>query len=354
MKLYDIIEYINNDNLLAYKHPCEDFNTNSKLIVRESQVAIFVKNGKICDVFSAGRYNLKTENIPILKKLINIATKGETSFSAEVYFFDTTDIMSVKWGTACPMELQDSRYNVILKVGASGEAMFSISNCENFLRKILGTKGSFDKAWLIEFFRGLINTYIKNCLSDAVTKENISILQINSKLMTISETTNSFINSKLEEFGVYVKNLVMENVIIQEDDSLAKLKNSLNKRAEMDILGYNYSQERSFDVMQDIAQNESGGGGGLTSNLLNLGLGIGVAKSVGQNINQMTDKISLNNNQPSNSFCNKCGAPCANDALFCSKCGNKIEKQQKLFCSQCGIECTSEATFCSKCGNKLK
>jgi len=86
----------------------------------------------------------------------------------------------------------------------------------------------------------------------------------------------------------------------------------------------------------------------------NLGLGIGVAKSVGQNINQMTDKISLNNNQPSNSFCNKCGAPCANDALFCSKCGNKIEKQQKLFCSQCGIECTSEATFCSKCGNKLK
>ena len=354
MKLYDIIEYLNEDNLLVYKHPCEDFNTNSKLIVRESQVAIFVKNGKICDIFTAGRYNLKTENIPVLKKLINIATRGETSFSAEIYFFDTTDIMSVKWGTSCPMELQDPKYNIILRVGASGEAMFSIANCENFLRKILGTKTSFDKTWLIEYFRGLINTNIKNCLSDAVVKENISLLQVNSKLMAISEATNTFINTRLEEYGLKIKNLVMENVIIQEDESLAKLKNSLNKRAEMDIVGYDYAQERSFNVMQDIAKNESGGGnGGLTSNLLNLGLGLGVAKSVGQNITQMTDKIELNSDKKSNCFCNKCGASCPEDAAFCSKCGNKIEKQQKLFCSKCGAECNSDSAFCSKCGNKL-
>lgn len=351
MKLYDIIEYINEENLLVYKHPCEDFNTNTKLIVRESQKAIFVKNGVICDVFSAGRHNLKTENIPLLKKIINIATSGETSFTAEVYFFDMADMFNIKWGTAIPMEIQDPIYKIAVKLGASGEMTFAITNPENLLKKISGTKAKVDKDGLKQYFRSLIATYIKVSISNAIIKEKTPILELNSKLIDISHSTNEFLNQRLVEYGLIAKNLTIENVVIPEDDpSLNKLKQALSEKAEMDIVGYSYNERRSFDVMQDVAKNK--GSGELASSLMGLGVGMGVSKGISDNMSNLNRNV---NTQPAQKiFCSKCGNGCEVDALFCSKCGNALNRPELKICSNCGNQVAKDSLFCSKCGKEIK
>ena len=95
-----IIKYEGPNNVLVWKHPAEDFNTSSQLIVHESQEAILFKDGQALDLFKAGRHTLTTENIPLLRRIISIPTGGETPFHCEVYFINKTDILDVLWGTS--------------------------------------------------------------------------------------------------------------------------------------------------------------------------------------------------------------------------------------------------------------
>ena len=99
MKILDVIKCEQDNNLLVWKHPAEDFNTASTLIVHESQEAVFFKNGQVADVFPAGRYVLKTENIPVLRRIMNLPTGGESTFHCEVYFVNKVENMALKWGT---------------------------------------------------------------------------------------------------------------------------------------------------------------------------------------------------------------------------------------------------------------
>ena len=180
MKLWNVVEFMNEDKLLLYKHECEDFNTNTKLIVREGQVALFVKNGVLCDWFQPGRYTLKTENIPLLSRIIRaVTTGGENSYSAELFFVSTVDQMNLKWGTRSPIDLQDPTYKIIVNVWASGESAFSVTEPLKFIRKVSGTNTKIDSSQLSEYFRSIINTYVKNCISDALAINKISILNIN-------------------------------------------------------------------------------------------------------------------------------------------------------------------------------
>lgn len=98
MEIIDVIKYEGDNNTFIWKHPCEDFNTKTQLIVHESQEAIFFMNGQALDLFSAGRYTLEIQNIPLIKKTINLPTDGETPFHCEVYFINRTEQMAIKMG----------------------------------------------------------------------------------------------------------------------------------------------------------------------------------------------------------------------------------------------------------------
>ena len=353
MKLWDVIEFLNEEKLLLYKHECEDFNTNTKLIVREGQVALFIKNGTLCDYFQPGRYTLKTENIPLLSKMVRaITTGGENSYSAELFFVSTVDQLNLKWGTRTPMDLQDPNYKVIVKVGASGESSFSVSDPLAFIRKLSGTNNKVESSQLAEYFRSIINTYVKNCVSDALAVNKISILEINSCLVQLSDSCCNYLNEKIAEYGVVAKNFTVETINIPNDDpSLLKLKSILEKKAEMEILGYSYQEERSFDVMDKATSNQASAG--IANSLMGIGLGFGMASPIAKGVSNIAGVVNTTPSAQQNNggWSCSCGTNGITSA-FCPSCGSKKPESTTAWtCPTCGKSGLS-SVFCPDCGTK--
>ena len=332
MKLWDVIEYTENSNILVYKHPCEDFNKNTKLIVREGQTAVFVKNGKLCDCFLPGRYSLSASDLPILRSILAFATDGVSSFTAEVYFFNNCEVFNVAWGTSQPMELLDPVFNIIARVGANGSTSFKVFDSSLFMRNISGTTTKFENVRINDIFNGLVIQYIKNAISDMVNINNISLLKLNSCLVTVSEMCQKYINEKIASYGLKIDNFSIVGIAINEND-LMTLKQALSKKAEMNIVGYTYEQERNFDVMEKAVSNQSTNSG--LNSLLGLGIGMGVlgktAKMSSSILNDATgglDNVSSNEScveaaEPTKSFCIHCGSKIPDNAMFCPVCGKK-------------------------------
>ena len=126
-KIADIIKYEGDNSTFIWKHPCEDFNTTTQLIVHEKQEAIFCMNGQALVLFGAGRYTLETQNIPLLRKFANIPTDGKTPFHCEVYFINKTEQMAIKWGTDSKVQYIEPTYKFPLSIGLSGNMALSVN-----------------------------------------------------------------------------------------------------------------------------------------------------------------------------------------------------------------------------------
>ena len=183
MKVADIIKYEGDNSTFIWKHPCEDFNSMTQLIVHESQEAIFFMNGEALDLFGAGRHTLETQNIPKLGKAINKVTDGETPFHCEVYFINKTVQMAVKWGTDSKVRFLDPNLGIPLEIGACGEMNLAVADSRKLLLKLVGTMHGI--AWgengvgftksIQNAFRPLISTAVKAHLSNAI-KSNMNLL----------------------------------------------------------------------------------------------------------------------------------------------------------------------------------
>ena len=133
----EIIKYEGDNSTFIWKHPMEDFNSLTQLIVHESQEAIFFMNGEALDLFGPGRHTLETQNIPKLGKCLNRTTGGETPFHCEVYFINKTVQMAVKWGTDSKVRFLEPTYGVPLEIGASGEMNLAVSDSRKLLIKLV-------------------------------------------------------------------------------------------------------------------------------------------------------------------------------------------------------------------------
>ena len=165
-----VIKYEGDNSTFIWKHPCEDFNTTSQLIVHETQEAVFFVNGQALDSFGPGRHTLETENIPLLSKFLNlIVTGGECPFHCEIYYINKTVQMAVKWGTDSKVRFIDPIYGVPLEIGACGEMNLMVSDSRKLLLKLVGTMNGI--AWdaqgndfpksLAASFRPLISSTVK-------------------------------------------------------------------------------------------------------------------------------------------------------------------------------------------------
>ena len=135
-----VIKYEGDNSTFIWKHPCEDFNTASQLIVHESQEAVLFLNGQALDLFGPGQHTLETENIPILRHLINIPTGGVSAFHCEVYFINKTEQMAIRWGTDSKVQYVEPTYKFPLSIGASGEMSLCVDDSRKLLVKLVGTE----------------------------------------------------------------------------------------------------------------------------------------------------------------------------------------------------------------------
>ena len=357
MKVFDIIKYSGDNKTFVWKFPGEDFNTLSQLIVSESQEAVFFKDGKALDLFSAGKYTLHTQNIPLVRRFVNLPFNGESPFHCQVYFVNKTISMDVLWGTASPIPIQDAKYPIILPVRANGQFAVRVTDSKKLLLNLVGTIDKFDQETLKRYFKGILLTNIKDYIANEFVKNKISFLEIHSHLKSISKGVYLTLGQEFQRYGIELVNFNINEITPPENDpSYIKLKGALADKAVMDIKGYNYQQERAFNVLDKAAANE-----GSASNIMGAGMGIGMGVNMGgvfgTTMGSAMSNISPNiqAKPPSTSTCQTCGEPIPEGSNFCLKCGAKIEESRKDYikCSKCGATIPN-GKFCLECGTKLE
>lgn len=222
-----VIKYEGDNSTFIWKHPCEDFNTATQLIVHETQEAVFFMNGQAFDSFGPGRHTLETENIPLLSKFLNQITGGDSPFHCEVYFINKTVQMAVKWGTDSKVRFIDPIYGVPLEIGACGEMNLMVSDSRKLLLKLVGTMngiswdaqgGNFTKS-LTSSFRPLISSTVKTNLARCIKEQNIDILEVDEHLDLLSTVLKQPIQVGFEEYGLTIPEFYVTTVLLPEGDT---------------------------------------------------------------------------------------------------------------------------------------
>lgn len=245
-----VIQYEGDNSTFVWKHPIEDFNLGSQLIVHESQEAIFFLNGEALDTFGPGRHTLETENIPILKKIYALPTGGQTPFHAEVYFVNQAVLMGMKWGTDSRVRFIDPVTGIPLDIGASGELNLQVGDSRKLLFKIVGTTGGLtDKDVLFTsgentdqlqtalkgFFRAPLMTEIKSYLAAVIKEQQINILEIDAHMSALSEALRERISPKFEEYGLTIPQFYITNIALPENEKNFKDIKALISQAYLGI-----------------------------------------------------------------------------------------------------------------------
>ena len=373
MAIIQVVQWddsLNSNDILAWryvdkKNPAksEELGNWTQLIVRENQEAILFRDGQALDLFRAGRHSLSTDNIPLLRRIMNLPTGGESPFKASVWFVNKVNLMDVKWGTPSPILLRDPEYQIPMKVRAYGQFGMRVNESRQFVLKLAGNKSSLTREDIENYFKGVILSKMGDMISTYIAHKKITIFEINSYLEDMSNEAVEKIRPEFSNFGIEAINFYFGSVNVdEEDEGIKKLKAAMSERATMNVMGYNYQQKRSFDVMEAAAKNE-GSGGAMMGAGVGLGAGMGMGGTFGQMASQMGQYINpqqpqQNNipvqqpqmqNQNSNSGikCPACGKDLMPGAMFCMYCG------QRLTCANCGAALVPGANFCPKCGQQI-
>lgn len=305
----EIIKYEGDNSTFIWKHPCEDFNSLTQLIVHESQEAIFFMNGQALDLFGPGRYTLETENIPKIGKVLNRTTGDKNPFHCEVYFINKAEQMAIKWGTDSKVQYVDPTYGFPISIGASGEMSLRAEDSRKLLVKLVGTENYLGQQQLIGFFRAFLMTRVKTYIAQVIKANAINIFEIDENLTAFSENIHKLLIPDFADYGIALERFFVTNIVKPDGDRQYEKFKELHFRQYADIAeatlrqktdliyaqteaqkvvidsqaqatkraqeGYTYAQERGFDVAAKVAQNEAVG------QFTNMGVGLGTMAGVG-------------------------------------------------------------------------
>lgn len=354
MAIVSVVKYDGSPDVFAWKYPDSELGTWTQLIVNESQQAILFKGGQALDVFEAGRHTLSTANIPFLEALINLPFGGQSPFSAEVWFVNKQFNLDVKWGTPSPIQIQDPVYGVFVPVRSHGIFGLQIDDAKRFLVKLVGTLPAFTKNDIVRYFRGVYVSKVKDAISTYIVEHKVGILEINMYLDELSDYLRERIAPTMADYGISLTNFYVNDISVPEDDpAVVSLKQTLAKRAEMNIIGYNYVQERSFDTLEGAATNPGSGSSDLMGAGLGLGMGFGMGGGFGSAFADMARNLSPLGQELR---CPSCGTAMAQGQKFCGQCGRPASTPpakpaaSARFCTQCGEPMPEGAHFCGRCG----
>lgn len=393
MSIIDVIKYEGDNKTFVWKHPSEDFNTASQLIVHESQEAIFFTNGQALDSFDPGRYTLDTQNIPLLNNIINLPSGGESPFHCEVYFINLVEQLGIGWGTSSKIQFLEPTYGFPLSLGASGEMGLAVRNARKLLLKLVGTEAILSQEKLLGYFKSFLQTRIKAHLAQTIKENSLNIFELDAHLDTLSDSICTKLKPDFDPYGVELVQMMITTVVKPEDDPIYEKFKELYFRQYADIReaeieqrvgvinqeteakrivieaqaaadkrrieGYTYQQERGFDVAEKVAANEAVG------EFSNLGIGMGMMAGVSAPVGGavgavMSDTIAASGFMgamagASGAF--PAGANVPPDATGQSQSvctGTPTGGQSGLakFCSECGYSFTGSEKFCPECGKK--
>ena len=292
MAIIDVVKYQAQEDEFVWKFPSEDLRIGTQVIVNPSQHAVFVKGGEILDEFRSGTHTIKTDNIPLLNKIINLPFGGDSPFQAQVWYVNLISKLDNKWGTTSPILLEDPKYGIIIPVRAFGQYGFKVANPRLFIESLVGNLPSYNAAKIQEYFKGKIISSLTSLISKKLISDNISILEINIYLEELSTYCQEKITEEFQRFGLEIVNFYFLSINVPLDDpSVVKLKETKDLVAKVKIAGKElYQMDRSFDVLDNAAKNQGGAG-----NLMGAGLGLGLGAGIGNQLGNVTSHLNTQN-----------------------------------------------------------
>lgn len=326
---------------MVYRFPVQnnEIKMGASLIVRESQVAVFVNEGEIADVFMPGHHVLYTQNMPVLTKLKSWKTGFNSPFKAEVYFVNTKQFINQKWGTSNPIMMRDADFGMI-RLRGYGIYSYRVSDAAIFLRELFGTNSSYDTSSIENHLKKMI----LSGLSDLFAESQIPALDLAMHYDELSTQGREKMKERFAEFGFDITSLYIENLSLPKE-----VEDAMDKRTTMGVLGNmnTYTQYQAAEAIRDAARNEGGG-------MAATGAGIGAGAAIG---NAMVGVFTGHQQQaapseePAKMACPHCQAQIRATAKFCPECGNSVQ-EKKVTCINCKAEIKEGSNFCGECGAK--
>ena len=353
-RVFDLIEYFDESGKEMVhrlpEHRSGDFRLGSQLVVRESQAAVFFRDGQALDTFGAGRHTLTTANVPLLAKLFGLPFDGKSPFRAEVYFVNLREFVDMKWGTGEPITLRDPDLGIV-RLRAYGRYALQISEPQLFVNKVVGTQGLYQTSQIQGYLRGMIVSR----LTDLLGELSKSVLDLPRLFDEIGASVKAKMADDFAALGITLKAIFTESISLPEEvQKMIDRGAAIRAVGDMDAL----LKMDMAEGLREMAATGGGTGGGEGGSGLSMGAGLGMGAAMAQALMGTMQQGQKQGQQapPANAqvaattTCPKCGTRNPAGAKFCNNCGEKLDGGG--FCTECGTALQPGAKFCSNCGTK--
>ncbi len=337
----EIIEWLDpTGEEMIYRIPQEgsaDFKLGAQLIVRDSQMAIFFKDGHACDSFTTGRHTLTTLNIPILTRLLSLPWGFESPFRAEVYFINLKTFISLKWGTRHPVTFRDSKLGLI-RLRGHGAYTIKIAQPLLFLNTIVGRQAKYTT----DDIQGYLRDVIVARMNDMLGEKLDSILDLPREYDELALAFKQRVDNEFEKYGLELIDFYIASITPPEE--VSKL---IDQRSGMEAVG-DLDKFLKFEMARGLATS---GVAGETGSTVGMAAGVGVMMPALMSRVFAPDQVELRTQPLDTVTCPKCHTDTPVQSRYCYRCGNPMVIQNA--CPSCRQELPSEAKFCFHCGAKL-
>ncbi|HMS04664.1 MAG TPA: SPFH domain-containing protein [Burkholderiaceae bacterium] len=276
----DIIQWTEtNDGVLAWRFPMQDMEiqTGAQLVVRESQMALFVNEGQVADVFGPGTHKLTTQTLPVLTYLKNWDKLFESPFKSDVYFFSTRQQLDQRWGTPQPITIRDAEFGAV-RLRAFGNYAYRVADPKLFHTEVSGTREQYAVSDLDGQLRGLVLQHI----STAIANAGVPFLDLAANQGKFAQALTNDLAPALAAIGLKLEGMTVQNISLPEE-----LQKVLDQKAGMGMIGNDMGRFMQYQTAQAIpkmAEGAAGGGGSIAGDAMGLGAGVALGQVLAQNL----------------------------------------------------------------------
>jgi membrane protease subunit (stomatin/prohibitin family) len=345
MQIVEFVDELGNE--MVHRVPesgSGEFRLGSQLIVRESQWAVFFRDGKALDVFGPGRHTLSTQNIPLLTALLTTPLFGDTPFRSEVFFVSRRVFTDMKWGTAEPILFRDAEFKMI-RLRSNGIYSIQITDPKLVVMKLVGTRAMLTNTEIADFLRGII----VGRLADLLGEHLDSVLDLPRYFDELGAGLKARAKDDFYQYGISLVDFVVNAITPPEE-----VQKRIDERSGMEAVGGmdRYFQFKAAQAIGDLARagGEGGGGGEGAGGTAAAGLGLGAGAGLGFMIPGMIQQAMQGGAQP-RVRCPNCHTDVPFDSRFCPSCGYNLSAT--VNCPQCGAPAPAGSKFCMNCGMQL-
>ncbi len=327
----DVIDWVEpGDGILAYRYPMQDreIQNGGQLTVRDSQLGLFVNEGKVADQFTPGLYKLTTQTLPILTYLKNWDKAFQSPFKSDVYFFSTLMQVDQHWGTPTPITIRDKEFGAV-RIRAFGIYSYHIVDAKAFYEKVSGTRDQY----MVTDIEGQLRNTVVGTLTNTFAQSNVPFLDMAANQTELGQKVAALLAPGFTNLGLNLDTFVVENLSLPDE-----LQKILDQRIGMNMIGdmNRYTQFQVAQSMPIAAANEGGGGAGLGAGL---GVGMGMAQTM----------MGAMRQGPTNEPPPAPAGPAAGGGAPGGG-GAAVAGAETKFCVECGKPMPRAGKFCPECG----